>query len=173
MPIPDTPSTTTVSFEEAIEVSKEAIFRICRIYAVDPIEPQDLFQEVVFQSWRSFPSFKGNSNLSTWIYRIALNVCMNAKHKLNQKNEKTTHLDSVQFMHSEDIDVSEEERYRALRSCISSLKEVDRSIIILYLEELSYRQISTITGLSENHVAVKMKRIRAKLFDCITQKIES
>jgi len=68
-------------------------------------------------------------------------------------------------------DPIEEEKYKYLKECIATLNESDTSIIVLYLDELSYKGISEITGLSENHIAVKMKRIRKKLFDCITPKI--
>ena len=76
------------NFEHLLETNKETIYRICRIYAVSPIEPQDLFQEVVYQIWRSLGSFKGKSSINTWIYRIALNVCMRSKLKLEKSEKK-------------------------------------------------------------------------------------
>lgn len=160
---------TKQSFEEVLEINKERIYRICRIYAAVPIEPQDLFQEVVFQVWKSFHSFEGRSNISTWIYKIAINVGQRSKMKLDRSNEKTVRMESIQFLpttHNE-----EDERYEALRSCISHLNQADQSIVILFLEELSYKEIGEIAGLTENHVAVKMKRIRKKLFECITKKV--
>ncbi len=161
------------SFEQIIEVNKSKIFRICRIYAVNPIEPEDLFQEVVYQIWKSYKSFKGNSSINTWVYKIALNVCIRSKGKLSKKNYKTARLDSIQFaLEDKPKDNSEAIKYKALKSCISLLKDIDRSIVILTLEDLSYKEISTITGLSENHIAVKMKRIRKILLDCITSKIK-
>ena len=76
------------TFNQTIEANKEKIYRICRIYAVVPIEPEDLFQEVVFQVWKSFPSFKNKSQISTWIYKIALNVCYTSKLKLDKKKQQ-------------------------------------------------------------------------------------
>ena len=156
------------NFEQVIEANKETIYRICRIYAVSPIEPQDLFQEVIYQIWKSLKSFKGTSTINTWVYRIALNVCMRAKLKLEKKREKTVRFDAIQFKVSENsFNEDEDEKYKFLKECIAALNESDTSIIVLYLEELSYKQIAEITGLTENHIAVKMKRIRKKLFDCI------
>jgi len=161
------------TFEQVLEDNKERIYRICRIYAVSPVEPQDLFQEVVFQVWKSFSTFKGKSNISTWIYRIALNVCYRSKMNLEKKNTKTVRLESIQFEPAESTpDKNQQEKYQALQDCISSLNESDRAIIILYLEELPYKEIAAITGLTENHIAVKMKRIRKMLFDCITNKLK-
>jgi len=161
------------TFEQVLEDNKERIYRICRIYAVSPIEPQDLFQEVVFQVWKSFSTFKGNSNVSTWIYRIALNVCYRSKTKHEKKNTKTVRLESIQFEPAEsNPDKIQQEKYQALQDCISSLNESDRAIVVLYLEELPYKEVAAITGLTENHIAVKMKRIRKMLFDCITNKLK-
>ena len=72
------------TFEQLLENNKAKIYRICKIYAVSPLEPQDLFQEVIFAIWKSLPTFKGNSSIDTWIYRITLNICLRSK----QKSEK-------------------------------------------------------------------------------------
>ncbi len=159
------------SFEKVLDENKLKIYRICRIYAVAPLEAQDLFQEVVFQLWKSFSSFKGNSSVDTWVYKVALNVCLRSKVKMDKSNDKTERFESINFIPVATAkNTSEEERYQYLKECISTLDESDASILTLYLEDLPYKKIALITGLSENHIAVKMKRIRAKLFDCITPK---
>lgn len=159
-------------FLQILEDNKNRIYRICLIYAVSPIEPQDLFQEVVIQIWKSFLTFKEKSSISTWIYKIAINVCLRSKNQFEKSKSKTTRLESLSFLPSEAIpDKSEQIKYNALRECISLLKESDKAIVILSLEELHYKEIANITGLTENHIAVKMKRIRKKLLDCITPKL--
>ncbi|WP_106793223.1 RNA polymerase sigma factor [Aquimarina sp. Aq78] len=159
-------------FNQIIEDNKDKIYRICRIYAISPIEPQDLFQEVIIHIWESYSTFKGKSNISTWIYKISLNVCSRSKMKFKKSNDKLVRFESIQFILTENIpENNNQENYQALHSCISTLNESDRAIIILYLDELPYKEIATITGLTENHIAVKMKRIRKLLFDCITLKI--
>ncbi|HHE64773.1 MAG TPA: sigma-70 family RNA polymerase sigma factor, partial [Bacteroidetes bacterium] len=112
------------------------------------------------------------SSIDTWVYRIALNVCLRSKMKLDKSNQKTSRFDAIHFTTvTETVDPFEEEKFKYLKECIETLNESDTFIIVLYLDELSYKGIAEITGLSENHIAVKMKRIRKKLFDCITPKI--
>jgi RNA polymerase sigma-70 factor (ECF subfamily) len=160
-------------FEEVLNDNKDKIFRICRIYASAPIEPEDLFQEVTIHLWKAFPSFEQKSAVNTWVYRIALNVCMRYKSKLQNHNEKTIRLESVQFdPPASTPDTIQEEKYKALRSCMQELDEIDQSIVILTLDELSYKEISKITGLTENHVAVKMKRTRKALLHCINHRLK-
>ena len=164
--------TTTNTFEQIIEENKGKIYRICKIYSVSPLEPQDLFQEVLYAIWKSISTFNGNSNISTWIYRITFNVCLRSKQKLEKMNFKTVRLESIQFVPVEiSLDTTQQEKHNALISCISSLNENDKSIIILYLEELKYKEIAEITGMTENHIAVKMKRIKKTLLNCITNKL--
>jgi RNA polymerase sigma factor (sigma-70 family) len=161
------------NFIKIIEENKDKIYRICKIYAVTPIEPQDLFQEVVIQVWKSLSAFKGKSSISTWVYKIALNVCYSSKIRLEKKNNNTVRLESIQFVPAENTpDKNQQEKYQALQDCISSLNKIDKSIVILYLEELPYKEITAITGLTENYIAVKMKRIRKKLLKCITHKLK-
>ncbi len=163
----------TKTFEEILEENKGRTYRICRIYAVSPIEPQDLFQEVVFHIWKSYPKFEKKSNISTWIYKIALNVCSRSKTQFERLNNKTTRLESIHYKLSETpIDESEQIKYRALQNCISSLNDADKSIVILHLDELPYKEIAALTDLTENYVAVKMKRIKKILLDCITPKLK-
>ena len=158
--------------EKILDDNKHSIYRICRIYAVSPIEPQDLFQEVVVQLWKSLPSFKENSSMNTWIYKIALNVCTRRKQQLKKGNIETVRLESIEFELSESpSNINQEEKYKALYDCISCLEESDQEIIVLYLEGLANKKIAEITNLTENHIAVKMKRTRKKLLDCITPKL--
>lgn len=160
------------TFEEVLDDNKDRIYRICRIYAVAPIEPEDLFQEVTFHIWQAYTTFEGRSCISTWMYRIALNVCIGYKNKLDDKNDKTVRLESIKFEPTASIpDITQQEKYNALHDCIHALNTLDQSIIILSLDELSYREIATITGLTENHVAVKMKRMRKALLSCINSKL--
>ena len=162
----------TETFEKLLDNNKEKIYRICKIYAVSPLEPQDLFQEVIFSIWKSIQTFKGNSSVDTWIYRITLNVCLRLKQKSEKSFNKTLPLDSIRFIPVEiPVKKNQQEKYNALTFCISKLNKENKSIIILYLEEVKYKKIAEITGLTENHISIKMKRIKNILLDCITNKI--
>lgn len=164
-------SNLVMDFEHILKQNKDKIYRICRVYAVSPLEPQDLFQEVVFQIWKSIDNFKGKSSVNTWVYRIAINVCIRSKMKLDKSDSKTDRFESINFTPvATEIDEAEQAKFNFLKECIATLNETDTSIIVLYLDDLAYKEIAKITGLSENHIAVKMKRIKQKLFECISQK---
>ncbi len=161
------------SFERVLADNKDKIYRICRIYSVSPIEPEDLFQEVTYHIWKAFASFENRSNINTWVYRIALNVCMSYKKKLGRRNETMIRLESIQFKATATYpDESKQEKFNALFGCMRELNEMDQSIVILSLDELPYREMAHITGLTENHIAVRMKRIRSKLLNCINAKLK-
>lgn len=161
-----------MNFEQILENNKGKIFRICKIYASPPLEPQDLFQEVIYQIWKSLDRFKGKSSIDTWVYKITINVCLRSKMQLDKSNHKTDRFESIHYTPIEkETDFFEQEKFSYLKECIATLNESDTSIIVLYLDELSYKEIALITGLSENHIAVKMKRIRKKLLECMTRKI--
>lgn len=159
------------NFLTALEENQQKLLRICSVYAKDRDDTKDLFQEVLVNIWRSMPSFKGNSSLGTWMYRIALNVCLRIQTKHNKKRARFIRMDSITIgaMKSNDDHNEKNEHLIQLKNCIKRLNEADKAVITLYLEELPYKEISTITGLTENNVAVKIKRIKTKLLNCINE----
>ena len=126
---------------------------------------KDLVQEVYFHIWKALPNFKGKSALSTWVYRICLNVCLRASYL--KKREKLVPFDSFTTKQEEPDDTYDNDLRKKLHHCISQLKGIDKSIMLLFLEDISYKEIAEIVGISENYVAVKIKRIKRKLFNCI------
>lgn len=160
------------AFLTGLERNKQKILRICSVYAKNQEDKKDLFQEVLINIWKSMPSFKGKSSLDTWMYRVTLNICLSAQTKLIKKQKHFINMDSVKLSQYEGSPMTKEENEQLLflRSCIKAMNETDKAIITLYLEELAYREIAEITGLTENHIAVKIKRIKKKLLNCINQK---
>lgn len=160
------------AFLEGIEQNKQMLLRICSAYAKDQEEKKELFQEILINIWKSMASFKGKSALSTWMYRVTLNVCINAQTKLTKKKKQFVSMDSIQMTQFETPQRTAEESplLLHLRSCIKAMNGSDKAVITLYLEELPYKEIAEITGLTENHVAVKIKRIKKKLLTCINEK---
>ena len=158
-------------FLNGLEHNQEKLFRICSIYSKDDEDAKDLFQEVLVHVWRSMSTFKGNSSIGTWMFRIAINICLRFKSKHTKNQKQLTRLDSITISNfrSEEINEEKNEKLIALRKCVKNLNEGDKAIVALYLEGLAYREISSILGLSENHVAVKVKRIKSKLFNCINE----
>tara|TARA_Y100000310_G_scaffold344447_1_gene457264 strand:+ start:8493 stop:8936 length:444 start_codon:yes stop_codon:yes gene_type:complete len=134
------------------------ISHICRAYASDEEELKDLIQEVTIQLWKSHQKFQGNSKISTWVYRVTLNVCL----AINRKRKLVTEpIKSVDF--AEDIDQTEKEQIDLLYKAIKQLSDSDRAIILLYLEKKSYQEISEILGMTVSNVGVKVNRLKDKL----------
>ncbi len=160
-------------FLEALELNQQKLFRICSVYAKDSEETNDLFQEAVVNIWKSLPSFKGKSMIGTWMYRVTLNTCLRLRSGRIKKQEKFIRLDSVTLnkVEVEILSDHNNERLKQLRNCIRVLNDADKAVISLYLEELPYKEISSIVGVTENNVAVKTKRIKKKLLNCINEKL--
>jgi RNA polymerase sigma factor (sigma-70 family) len=161
------------TFLAGLEQNQQKLLRVCSVYAENEDDKKDLFQEALIHIWRSMPSFEGRSSLSTWMFRIALNVCLRLQSKELRNKHRFVKVDSISIAQIEDEEVNfeEQERLAKLRSCIKSLNDADKAVITLYLEELPYGEIASITGLTENNIAVKLKRIKMKLLNCVTEKL--
>ena len=157
-------------FIQIIEADKNRLFRICRTYADDMDGAKDLFQEVLINIWKSLPGFKQEANISTWVYRITVNVCLRAREFSYKKEKHFVRLESVKIEPADETSSNkdEEENLVKLRAFIQQLNQPDKTIILLYLEDIAYKEIAAITGLSENHIAVKVKRIKSKLLTHLT-----
>jgi RNA polymerase sigma-70 factor (ECF subfamily) len=141
-------------------ISNEGIIqKICNIYTHLPEERQDLKQEIIYQLWRSFISFKGKSKFQTWMYRVALNTAIYFNKK---KFPLTTDLTNVE-VEKDDSWNELEEQLRKLYLAIRTLNQLDRAITFLYLEKHSYEQIGEITGISTKNVSVRIVRIKKQL----------
>ncbi len=148
-------------FVNLINEHQGLIHKVCIMYENDPEVRNDLFQEIVLQLWRSFPSFRGEAKITTWMYRIALNTAISGFRKGTRKI-KTEDLKEVHFNISESGDNAEENLQR-LQLAIRQLNEIDRAMIMMALEEVPYEEIAETIGISQNNVRVRMNRIREKL----------
>lgn len=150
-------------FIQRVIESQGIIHKVCRIYCDDQTHREDLFQEIVLQLWKSYPSFKGDSKFSSWMYRIALNIAIQDFRK--EKKRKYLFLESFEFKELSTIpkDEFKDERVKALYVAISNLDKVEKAIMMLYLDEVPNDEIAEIVGITQNYVRVQMTRIRAKL----------
>lgn len=160
------------TFLRALEQNQQKLLRICSVYAEDNDDKKDLFQEALINIWQAMPSFEKKSSLSTWMFRITLNVCLRLQSRQERKKNRFLKMDSITIENitSEEASNEDHDRLTKLRTCIKKLNDADRAVITLYLEELPYKEISEITGLTENHVAVMVKRIKEKLSNCIMER---
>ena len=148
-------------FNDIIKQISTMIKRVCYMYASDSEHFKDLYQESLINIWQGLQKFRGDSKISTWIYRTCLNTCISYFRK-NGKNDSAESLDSVFIDIEEDSDEhlnNLKEMYRL----ISQLRKLDRAIIMLWLDEKPYDEIAEITGLSRNNVASRLRRIKESL----------
>lgn len=160
------------TFLKALEQNQEKLLRVCSVYATDAEDKKDLFQEALINIWQAMPSFESKSSLSTWMFRVTLNVCLRLQSRQEKRRNHFRKIDgmTIENIPCEETTSEDHERLIQLRRCIKKLNDADRAVITLYLEELPYKEISEITGLSENHVAVIVKRIKEKLLNCLIEK---
>ncbi|MFC2188236.1 RNA polymerase sigma factor [Fulvivirgaceae bacterium LMO-SS25] len=147
-------------FIEQIQKYQGILHKICFVYSNSTADKEDLYQEIVLQLWKSYPSFRKEAKFSTWMYRVALNtaITLNKKAVLFENNK--TQL-SDEYAITEVIDYSED--IKILYKAISKLSKIEKAIIMLWLEEKAYCEIAEIVGMSEKYVSVKLVRSKKKL----------
>jgi RNA polymerase sigma-70 factor (ECF subfamily) len=146
------------------------IIKLCRAYTNSQEDFEDYYQEVCLQIWRSKENFREESEWSTWVYRIALNVCLTLLKK-NKNNSRHFVSDSLPNNETEDNCAFSDESLNLLYDAIRKLSEIDRAIIMLYLEEKSYQEIAEIIGTNSNNIGVRVTRIKMKLKTLLDGKI--
>jgi RNA polymerase sigma-70 factor (ECF subfamily) len=145
--------------DQWLETHRGLILKVVRAYASHPHDREDLFQEVAVQLWDSIPRFKQESSLTTWIYRVSLYAGIAWSKRERRRSERTREM--VQAPATNDAE--EDPRLAWLYGQIASLEEVDRSLVLLLLEGMSYREMAETLGISEENVGVKIHRIKKTL----------
>lgn len=150
-------------FLKIIQKNQGIIHKVCNIYCDFEEDRNDLFQEIVAQLWKSYPSFREESKFSTWMYRVALNTAITSfKKNKRRPDQSSLSYDNFQIA-DEKYDTETEENIKQLHRAVSQLTGVEKSIVLLYLENKKYEEIAEITGITQNYVRVKMNRIKKKL----------
>lgn len=150
-------------FEGIIEQHKGILFKVARAYCLADEDRQDLIQEIMIQIWQSIHKYNDRYKISTWLYRISLNVAISFYRKNSTREKKHTGLNE-QMVEMPSEDKSENEwQLNLLEQFISELKEIDKALMILYLEDKSHTEIAEILGLSVSNVGTKIGRIKAQL----------
>jgi RNA polymerase sigma-70 factor (ECF subfamily) len=153
-------STLEQEFVSLVRQYERVIYSACTFYVSETSPLEDLYQEIVLSLWKAFPNFRNESQASTWIYRIALNTCISDLRR-NAKLRQNVPLSFSEYIVFEQETKSAE--IRELYSLIYKLNKIERSIILLWLEEKSYQEIADITGFSVANVATRLKRTKEKL----------
>ncbi|MDE7166302.1 MAG: RNA polymerase sigma factor [Bacteroidaceae bacterium] len=150
---------TEQEFAKMMNTHKSTIYMVCYMFSNDEDEVADLFQEVMIRVWRGLPSFNGSSDMKTWIYRIALNTSISMGRKKKRRHETKLAMDINLFADKD----KETEQVNILHKRISRLLPLDRAIVLLWLENISYEEIGAIIGISAKNVSVRLVRIREQL----------
>ena len=147
-------------FELLVRQHKRTIYTVCYMFSTNKDEIDDLFQEILIRLWNGFDRFEGRSSAKTWICRVALNTAINQDRKERRRPQTvplTVDIDPYE------ADNPQTQQIRVLYDRISRLDLIDRSLILLWLEGISYDEIGAIIGISPNNVGVKLTRIKEKL----------
>lgn len=154
-------------FAEIVETHQSRIKHLCKVYTNRTQDEKDLFQEILIQIWKSLPSFKGDAEISTWMYRIGVNTAISFIRKKKtregyyssyQKEKDNDGTDYYEHKYSR-----QDERTQKLYKAIDKLNVLEKAIITMYLDDFSYREIGFVTDMTENYVGVKLNRIKKKL----------
>ena len=151
------------TFIGLVNENRGILYKICRMYGDTEPDRQDLFQEMVIQLWRSYPTFRGDARFSTWLYRIALNTAIS---DLRKQRRRPASIDPDLLpnqLHDIQYSSEKEEQLQQLYSAIDRLTELEKALTMLYLEDKSYQEMEEILGISQNNLRVKMNRIKDKL----------
>ncbi len=160
----------TANFLVVIESNKGILYKVANSYCQNIEDRKDLIQEIILQLWKSFDNYNEKFKYSTWIYRISLNVAISFYRKENSRKRISNSLTTAVFDFTE-TEISDEKgtNLDILNQIISKLNDLDKALILLYLEEKNYNEISEIIGITETNVATKIGRIKSKLKAEFTQ----
>lgn len=147
-------------FLQMVQEHQNIIHKICHLYRNTKEDREDLFQEIVYQLWKSYPNFREESKVTTWMYRIALSTAVAIYRK---KTPLLVFKDKIRKNHHPNNPDTASDNEERMYAALHMLSEAERAIITLYLDDFSYAEIASIVGISENYVGVRVNRIKTKL----------
>jgi len=154
---------TADAFLQVISDNKGLIYKVAHLYCKNEEDHKDLCQEIIFQLWRAFPQYNAQYKLSTWMYKIALNVAISFYRKgLRRVSTQPLTADLMQLVSNNEAN-SKEQQIQQLHQYIQAFKPLDRALMLLYLEGKSHREIADILGLTPTNVATKIGRLKEQL----------
>jgi RNA polymerase sigma-70 factor (ECF subfamily) len=160
-------------FEDWLRQYGGLVLRIARSYTRADEDRDDLVQEILLQLWRSLPRFAGNASASTWIYRVALNTALAWQRSDRRRRHRQSPLVEIEELPATDTDAAarldNEQMLARLYAAIRSLPKLDAALMLLYLDDLSYRDMAEVLGISESNVAVKLNRAKKQLAELMKE----
>lgn len=161
--------TSKQQFEELLQLHRKIVFKVANTYCWQAEDRADLAQEIAIQLWRSFHTYDSARSFSTWMYRIALNVAISNVRQQKNRLQVSVPLDESHLEIANDSEATnkDQERVNLLQKFIGQLDSLNRALMLLYLEDHSYREIADILGISETNVATKINRLKQRIRDDI------
>lgn len=150
-------------FQALTEQHKGILFKVARTYCQDEEDRQDLIQEISIQIWQSLDRYNSKYKISTWLYRISLNTAISFYRKHTKRQTETIPLNEYISEHREIDNSEKEQQLSLLEHFISELNDLDKALMLLYLEDKSHAEMADILGISQSNVGTKIGRIKAKL----------
>jgi RNA polymerase sigma-70 factor (ECF subfamily) len=140
------------------------VHRVCHTYFPrDAMEREEVFQDIMYQLWKSYPQFKGDSKFSTWMHKVALNTAITHIRRSTREPKSAELIEPMDHAPDMNEHMHQEEEVRQLYAAIDTLMGIDKAIILLHLEDQDYEEIAAITGLTKTNVSVRLVRIRRAL----------
>jgi RNA polymerase sigma-70 factor (ECF subfamily) len=150
-------------FEKKVAEHELLLHKVCRMYAANHADRQDLFQEIVIQLWKGYPKFRGDSKFSTWLYRIAINTAITGLRRKKDFVDSYEPANLPEVRPDDSGRENQEEQLGLLYAAIAQLNDIEKAIVMLYMEERTYEEMEDILGMSGGALRVKMVRIKDKL----------
>jgi RNA polymerase sigma-70 factor (ECF subfamily) len=154
-------------FLELVNENRNKLLRVCRVYAWNSADQDDLYQEMLFQIWRGLPALKEKQFANTWLYRVAINTAISFVRKRSSRSERVVHFEHADLTRTiesrQAIEENTDDRIADLYTAIYKLNPIEKALVTLFLEDLTYEQIAEATGISANHVGVMLHRAKKKL----------
>jgi RNA polymerase sigma factor (sigma-70 family) len=152
-------------FETLLNTHRGIVFKVASIYCRDVEEQRDLAQEIRAQAWRAYPRYDASRSFSTWMYRIALNVAISFRRSVEYRRRHVSPIDSQALESIPDPRHDADDRLRELYTVIDQLDDMNRALVLLYLEGRNYQEIADVLGISETNVSTKLSRLKQRLRD--------
>jgi RNA polymerase sigma-70 factor (ECF subfamily) len=146
-------------FIQIINNNRGTIRSLCRVYYAGSEDQKDAFQDIILQLWKSFDTFRGEAKISTWIYRVSLNTILNKK----RSDEKSISVEPMDTLHQNVCTANADDNLELLYILIQSLKDIDKGIVVLYLEGYQNKEIAEILNMSTTNVATRFNRLKSEL----------
>ncbi len=160
-------------FLELVNENRNKILRVCRVYAWNPADQDDLYQEILFQIWRGLPTQKEKQFADTWLYRVAINTSISFVRKRASRADRVVHFEHADLTRTiesqQAMESNADDRIADLYTAIYKLDPLEKALVTLFLEDFTYEQMAEATGMSANNVGVMLHRAKKKLSSLIKE----